>query len=148
VDERYERYSSAEIIANYRTKAATTWPGLRDILVYALHDQHEMVVEGYHLEPAFVHELRASYPQFPISALFLGRADASQLAADLRQSLDPIDWVLRSTSKQVTFERVADTMCRYSALFQAEAQAYSFPVCSMDGKFDSRIAQALAMLLG
>jgi hypothetical protein len=41
VDERYERYSTSDIIANYRTKAATTWPGLRGFLIYALHDQHE-----------------------------------------------------------------------------------------------------------
>jgi hypothetical protein len=102
-DERYERYSSAEIIANYRTKAATMWPGLRDFLIYALHDQHDMVIEGYHLEPAFVHELRTSYPQFSISAVFLCRTQPEQLTPDLQQSTDPTDCVLRAADNKRGF---------------------------------------------
>jgi 2-phosphoglycerate kinase len=146
VDERYERYSSAEIIANYRTKAATIWPGLRDFLIYALYDQHEMVVEGYQIEPAFVHELRTSHPQFAISAVFLSRIQSTQLTTDLQQSTDPSDWVLRSATKPATFSRVAAMVCHYSAFFQSEAQRYGFPVCVMDGSFEGRIAQAMMML--
>jgi hypothetical protein len=148
VDERYERYSSGEIIANYRTKAATTWPGLRDFLIYSLGDQHEMVVEGYQIEPAFVHELRTGYPQFPISAVFLSRAQPSQLAADLQQSTDPSDWVLRSATEPATFSRVAAMVCDYSAFFRAEAQLYGFRVQVMDGPFEERTAEAVAILLG
>lgn len=146
VDERYERYSAAEVIANYRTKAATTWQGLRDFLIYALYDNHDLVVEGYHLEPAFVDELRTNYPQFQIQALFLCRTDIEQLQLDLQRSTDPQDWVLRSATQPVTFERVASMVCQYSALFQAEATTYGLPVCIMDGPFEQRIAQAVALL--
>jgi 2-phosphoglycerate kinase len=147
VDERYERYSTGEIIANYRTKAATTWPGLRGFLIYALYDQHEMVVEGYHLEPAFVHELCTSYPQLPISAVFLCRTQSDQLQADLQRSTDPQDWVLRSATKPGTFSRVATMVYQYSGFFQTEAKAYGFPVCVMDGPFDRCITRAVTMLL-
>ncbi len=146
VDERYDRYATSEIIANYRTKAATTWPGLRDFLIYALHDHHKMVVEGYHLEPAFVQELCTSYQQFPIHAIFLYRTQSEQLQIDLQRSTDPQDWVLRSATTPATFERVAAMVCQYSAFFQAEAQTYGFPLCSMDGPFTSRIARAVTLM--
>jgi hypothetical protein len=148
IDERYTRYTAAEIIANYRIKAATTWPGLRDFLIYALYDQHAMVVEGYQVEPAFVHELCTMYPQFPIGAVFLIRTQPTVLADDLRRSTDPEDWVLRSATQPVTFERVAQTMCQYSAFVAAEAERWGFPVCEMDGPFATCIDQAVTLLIG
>jgi hypothetical protein len=134
VDQRYATYSTAEVITNYRTKAATVWPGLRDFLIYAMYDQHEMVVEGYHLEPAFVHELRTTYPQFPltVTAVFLCRTQCDQVQVDLRQSTDSTDWVLRSATAPVTFSRIATMVCAYSNLILAEAHTYGFPTFRMD----------------
>ena len=147
VDERYERYTTHEIITNYRTKAATTWPGLRDVLSYTLYEQHEIVVEGYHLEPAFVHELVTTHPQFRIQALFLYRTGAAQLQEDLQRSTDPQDWVMRSATQATTFERIAAMVTQYSRFFKTEAELYGFPVSSMDGSFDAGIDRAMERLL-
>jgi 2-phosphoglycerate kinase len=147
VDARYERYTAVDIITNYRTKAATSWPGIRDFLSYALYDQHDMVVEGYHLEPAFVAELVAAHPQFAIHALFLYRTDTAQLQDDLRRSTDPEDWVLRSATTPRTFQRIAAMVADYSTFFVQEARVYGFPVVTMDGVYADRISAATAHLL-
>jgi 2-phosphoglycerate kinase len=146
IDERYQRYVATEIIENYRTKAATTWPGLRDFLSYALYDQHTMVVEGYQIEPAMVHELQTAHPQFAIRVLFLIKEDRQQLAADLHRSTDPEDWVLRSASLPETFERVATMVGTYSQLYREAAKHYNYPVCVMDGPYEARLVAAMNLL--
>jgi 2-phosphoglycerate kinase len=147
IDERYQRYSAHEIITNYRTKAATAWPGLRDFLSYALYDQHTMVVEGYQIEPAMVHELQATHPQFPIRVLFLIKDDRQQLEADLRRSTDPEDWVLRSASLPETFERIAALVSSYSEFIRETANHYSYSVCVMDGPYEARLVAAMNHLI-
>jgi 2-phosphoglycerate kinase len=147
VDERFERYAAREVIANYRTKAATCWPGVRDFLSYAAYDRHAMVVEGYHIEPAFVRQFAADHAQFPVRALFLHRSDAEQLEGDLRRSRDPEDWVLRSATRPETFRRVAEMVVAYSAFIEAEARACGLMSFSMDGPFEERVEQAVGLLL-
>jgi 2-phosphoglycerate kinase len=144
VDERYARYTIAEIVANYRTKAATVWPGLRDFLAYALYDRHEMVIEGYHLEPAFIYELRTTFPQFPLTAVFLYRTQYDRLQADLQQSSCPQDWVLRSATDPVTFSRIAAMICVYSNFILAEANTYGLPTLTMDHGMDQPFEQRSA----
>jgi 2-phosphoglycerate kinase len=147
VDDRYQRYSANEIITNYRTKAATAWPGIRDFCSYALYDRHPMVVEGYQLEPAMVDELIANHPQFSIRAVFLVKENSYQLADDLRRSTDPEDWVLRSATLPATFGRVAMMVSAYSQFFHAEATRYQLPVCIMDGGYEPRLAAAREHLI-
>ncbi len=146
VDDRYARYTSAEVIGIYRTRAATTWPGLRDLLSYAAHDRHAMVVEGYHLEPGWLAEFGRTHAAFPIRTLVLVRADAAQLALDLRRSTDPTDWVLCSAREDVTFARVAQMVCDYSAWFAAEAMRHGLDVYAMDGDYNTAVAGAVREL--
>lgn len=106
-----------------------------------------MVVEGYQLEPAFVHELLQTYPTYPIRSLFLSRTDQCQLASDLQRSTDPGDWVRRSATHAITFDRIAAMVCEYSCLIEQEAQHLSLAICRMDGPQEERLAQAHQMLM-
>lgn len=146
VDERFATYSTIEIIANYRTKAETVWPGLRDFIVYALYQQHDMIVEGYQLEPRFVHELRVTYPQFPITAVFLCREQIDAIRDDLKKGTDPEDWVRKSTTQAITWTRIATMVRQYSAYVREEATKYNLATFDMDQSFPERVTEVVTYL--
>jgi 2-phosphoglycerate kinase len=146
VDERFATYTAAQIIANYRTKAATVWPGLRAFCEYALLQRHPMVLDGYQLEPRFIHELIEAYPQHPIAAAVLTRTQVERIRDDLARTTDPEDWVGQSTTQAITFTRIAEMVGQYSHFFSAEAARYQLASFDMDAGFHDQIAQALAYL--
>jgi 2-phosphoglycerate kinase len=143
VDERFATYTTAQIIATYRTKAATVWPGLRAFCEYALMQRHPIVLDGYHLEPRFVHDLIVSYPQFPIAAVVLTRTRIELIRDDLTKGTDPEDWVTRSTTQTITFTRIAEMVSQYSHYFSAEAAHYQLASFNMDVGFQAQIADAV-----
>ena len=146
VDERFATYTADQIIANYRTKATTVWPGLRAFCEYALLQGHPMVLDGYQLEPRFVHELIVAYPQFPIAPVMLTRMQVELIRDDLIRTTDPEDWVGQSATQAVTFTRIAEMVSQYSYFFSAEAARYQIASFDMDAGFHAQIAHALAYL--
>jgi 2-phosphoglycerate kinase len=146
VDERFATYTAAQIIANYRTKAATVWPGLRAFCEYALFQRQPMVLDGYQLEPGFVHELIVAYPQLPIAAVVLARTQIDLIRADLAKTTTPEDWIGQSITQAITFARIAEMVNQYSRFFLAEAACYQIASFDMDLGFHNQIAQAAAYL--
>jgi 2-phosphoglycerate kinase len=146
VDERFATYTAAQIIVNYRTKAATVWPGLRAFCEYALIQRHPMVLDGYQLEPRFIRELTEAYPQHSIAAVALTRTHVERICADLARAADPEDWVGQSTTQPITFTRIAEMISQYSQFFSAEAARYQIASFDMDAGFHDQIAQAVAYL--
>jgi 2-phosphoglycerate kinase len=146
VDERFATYTAAQIIVNYRTKAATVWPGLRAFCEYALIQRHPMVLDGYQLEPRFIRELLGAYQQHSIAAVVLTRTRVEHICADLARTTDPEDWVGQSTTQPITFTRIAEMVSQYSQFFSAEAARYQIASFDMDAGFHDQIAQAVAYL--
>jgi 2-phosphoglycerate kinase len=146
-DARFAKYTAQEIIAHYQVKAETCWPGIRDYAIYSLYDAHDTVIEGFHIEPRFLPELRQECPQLPFKAVFLTRSDSAGLRADLTKSRDPHDWALNYTRQEATYARIAEMVVAYSAYFRAEANNYGFPVFDMDENFLQRVEDVTQFLL-
>jgi 2-phosphoglycerate kinase len=97
-DLRYARYSAEEIIAYYRGLAAQAWPGLQAFIEYALFDEEDLIVEGYHIEPDFVRQILAADPtrSEQVRAAFLYRQDIEDILAAIKRGGGKNDWVLGS----------------------------------------------------
>jgi 2-phosphoglycerate kinase len=145
-DEKYARFSAAEIIQNYRIKAEASWQAIQAFTDYAVSDAHSVILDGYQIEPRFVQLYCAQSPQHPIRAVFLYRMDVDALCADLKRSTTPNDWVLSYTKEEVTFAKIAAMIGEYSAIFRAEAARYELPAFNIDGDFEQRVAAVLAFL--
>lgn len=147
-DARFARYTAQEIIDHYQTKAETCWPGIRDYAIYSLYDAHDTVLEGFHIEPRFLPELRRECPQFAFQAIFLARSDSERLRDDLTKSVDPEDWVLKNVRQEATYARIADMVVEYSRYFRGEADKYGYPVFEMDENFLDRVEDIAQYLVG
>jgi 2-phosphoglycerate kinase len=145
-DARFATFPPEQIVANYRTKAEHTWPGMRDIIAYALYDRHTLIVEGYQIEPRFVDEILTTYPQFEIKAVFLYRSDVALLSEDLKKGAHPEDWVVRETKEAITFIRIAEMIQQYSTYFCDEAAKYHLSAFNMDDQFFKRIDEVMTYL--
>lgn len=146
-DVLYATFSTAEIIARYRALARRAWPGVRAIVEYALFDEEDFIIEGYHIEPAVVRQFLATADPGnaeEVRAAFLIREDLGDILASVRRGGHKNDWVLTKTQQEATFERIARMIAQYSTIVRAEAERSGLPVFTVDGEFDRQVAAVLA----
>ena len=147
----YARYSAVEIIAHYRAMAERAWPGVRALVEYALFDEEDFIVEGYHVDPALVQRfLAAAEPGTArdVRTAFLVREDRADILAGIGRGGHKNDWVLSKTRQDATFERIAEMIVQYGVVVRADAERAGLPVHSVDGDFDSQVARAVELLRG
>ncbi len=147
-DARYARYSATEIIAYYRAWAVRTWPGLRVLIEYAIDDQEDLVVDGYHIDPALVGPYLSTLEaaqRDQIQAVFLHRVDQADILRALRHG-EGNDWVRGRTQQELSFERIATMIAQYSREVCSDAEAAGLPVFAMDFAFDQQLDTVVALL--
>ncbi len=148
-DVMYATFSAVEIIAYYRAMAERAWPGVRTIVEYALFDDEDIIIEGYHIDPALVQRfLAAADPGTAgeVRTAFLVREDRADILASIRRGGQKNDWVLSKTRQDATFERIAEMIVQYGAVVRADAEQAGLPVLSVDGDFDREVARAVELL--
>lgn len=143
----YAKYSVEEIIAYYQAMAGRAWLGIRALVEYALFDEEDFIVEGYHVDPAPVREFLAADPDRAraVRAVFLIREDPDDILASMRRGDHKNDWVLGKTREEATFARIAAMIARYGAAVRIDAARAGLPVCRMDGDFERRVERAIEL---
>jgi 2-phosphoglycerate kinase len=144
-DVRYATFSAAEVVDHYRGRAEMMWPGLRAFLEYAASDGEDMVVEGYHLEPALLQRL-SDDTRAAVRSLFLYRTNLEETTAAIRQGSHGNDWVIRRTAREATFRRIALMIVRYSTAIEGAAERHGCLSLAMDGPFQEQVEAALIVL--
>ena len=147
-DACYALYSAAEIIAYYRAWAARTWPGLRVFIEYAIEDQEDLIVDGYHIDPTLVGPYLSTLDvarRDQIRAVFLQREDRADILRALRHG-EGNNWVRGRTEQKITYERIATMIGQYSHEIRADAEATGLPVFAMDFAFDQQLDNVVALL--
>ena len=142
-DERFVRFSAAEMLAGYQMRARTSWPGIQALIEYALYDDQSYIVEGFHIEPAFAHHLANTYGSQHLCVGFLVKADLAAIITGLQDARERRDWARDRTTAPATFRLIAAWVQHYSAYIQAEADRYGYPTFLTDTAFESDIAAAL-----
>jgi 2-phosphoglycerate kinase len=146
-DVRYAQLSADEMIVGYRTKARTTWTGLQALIEYAIADERDFVLEGFHIEPGFARQMAMAHGVEAISAVFLYREDIEDIVAGLKRGEGKNDWVRRNTREEVTFRRIATMISRYGQAIREEAARERFPAFNLDHRFDAQLDAALRRLI-
>ncbi|GAC1399126.1 MAG: hypothetical protein NVSMB65_17330 [Chloroflexota bacterium] len=144
-DLRYATFSPLEVVDHYRGRAEAAWPGLRAFIEATAGDGAPMIVEGYHLEPAFLRRLIPEARR-AVRALFLYRTGLEETAASILRGTDPHDWVLRRTERAETVPRIATMIVRYGEAIREAAAREGCAALAMDGPFHQRVAEAVRLL--
>lgn len=134
-DERFARFSAVEMLAGYRTRARTAWPGLQALIEYAIFDGQHSIIEGFHIEPAFARHLATIYGDDNFCVGFLVKVDLDAIVTGLQAARETRDWARDRTTDPATFRLIATWVRHYGAYIQAEAARYGFPLFHTDRDF-------------
>jgi 2-phosphoglycerate kinase len=142
-DVRYSSHSTAEIVASYRRRARAARRGLLAFVEYALSEERDFVLEGFHCEPTLMAEVERLGPS---RAVVLCRDDPEDALQALRASSDPNDWAVRYTRESETYRGIAAMIAAYSGILREEARRWRIPVMSMAGGLGPGLEYALDVL--
>lgn len=141
-DEKYSKYSSKEIIEAYRKQSKTVYQAVDMFAICEITDGHDLIIEGYHIEPSFVADLIAKYPD-KIKGIFLFKSDEKKFVTDVEKSITTNDWIIARTKNKETYSKIAKMICEYGSYFEKEATQYGFKSLNMDSNFDAQIGRAI-----
>ena len=145
-DEKYSKYSSAEIIGAYRQQAKTVYQAIDAFAICEITDGNDFIVEGYHLEPEFIAELNLKYPE-KVKSIFLVKTDEEKFIDDIKKSTTPNDWIIARTNNEETYQKIAKMICEYGKIFKEESKKYGFKVLNMDNDFNGQLDEAIDYLI-
>ncbi|HEU0051131.1 MAG TPA: AAA family ATPase [Patescibacteria group bacterium] len=143
-NDRFYRVLPTRMIVNVlKRQARPTFPAIEAVAICEIKDGNDYIIEGYHVDPAFVSCLMKKYGAKNFKAVFLGKKDAEKFAQDVHKSTTPNDWLLRATKREETFLKVGQMVALYSNYFEREARKYGFPMILMDEQFEKQIDSIL-----
>lgn len=142
-DERFRRFSAAQMLAGFQMRARTAWPGLQAFIEYALSEGQGYVIEGFHIEPDFARQLSDTYGGHNLRVGFLIKTDLEAIVTGLQDARVPNDWARGRTDDPATFRLIAAWIQRYSEYIRDEADRHAFPTFATDTAFEQSIATAL-----
>ncbi len=175
IEARYAAHTADEIIANYQMRARSIWPAIQVFIHFALAEDLNFILEGYHLEPRFCQEFISPDSSFAqpssawsmyqammvqrgtgyalrhaddprIKAVFLYREDVDTIAASLTQATASDDWLGRQTNTNLTLRRIARMVSQYSHYIRREAKQYGCMAINMDLDFEQQMEQIITVM--
>jgi 2-phosphoglycerate kinase len=144
-DEKYSKYSTDEIIKAYQKQAKTSYKAIDMFAICEITDGNDFIIEGYHVEPKLVAELKAKYPG-KTKSIFLIKKNALKFVANIKKSTTPNDWIIARTKKDETYNKIATMICKYGGIFEKEAKKHGFKCLNMDDNFNIQIKKAIKYL--
>jgi len=145
-DLAYNKFTAREIIRCYRTQAQSVFKAIEMLAISELADGNDLIIEGYHVEPALIEKLRKKYGSKDIRGIFLVKTDTLQFAENIVKTNTPNDWIIARTINVKTYVKIAQMICQYCKIIEAEAERRDLEVLNMDQHFNAKINEAIGWL--
>jgi 2-phosphoglycerate kinase len=143
----YAKYAPQQIVGFYLQQADTYWPGVENFIKYALTDEHDLILEGWPILPAFIHAVSTPANQAKLKIVLLYKLDRAAIVAGLKANTAKLDWVIRHTKDEATYRAIAEMISQFGSYIEAEAKKYNLAAVNTDFAFQRKIADALKILL-
>lgn len=142
-DEKYNLYSTSDIIEAYRKQAKTLYEAIDMFVLSEIIDGNDFILEGYHLEPELIAQLELKYPG-QIKSVFLLKNNKEKFISDIPKSTTPNDWILVKTNDSKTYLKIAKMISEYSKSISEESKKYGLKSLCMDFNFDVKIQESIS----
>lgn len=142
----YTAHSASKIVRVLIKQAHSVFAAIDMAVACEIANGNDFIIEGYHLEPSFVHGLIKKYGRKNIRAIFLTKHDKIKFAKDVHKSTTPNDWLLVLTKQPETFVKVGAMIDLYSRHFEKEAKKYGLTALAMDIDFEDHLHIAMKYL--
>lgn len=123
-DVRFSVFSPAEQIEHYRINAQYSLQGILNIAEYALADNDDLVIEGYHLRPSLIADFLKEHAD-QVRYILLYKSDQAEIEAGIRKNAHPNDRAVRKTFQpDITYPRIAQFVYEFGQTLKQDTEAH------------------------
>lgn len=140
----YNKYTADEIVGFYVSQAESLWAGIKTFIEYAIFEQQDLVIEGYHIQPKLIRDLVKEQKECKV--IFLYKLNTNDILHGLKNSKDKTDWVLNNTKDEATYGKIASTLSSFGNHIESEATSTDLSALNMDKEFEEQLQKAVSIL--
>ena len=144
-DKMYTTYTTKQICNAYIKQSKTIWKAIQMMVEVNKKEDHDVIIEGYHIHPQLIAKLQKLYPR-SIKPVVLTRFDIDGIVEGCKKHKAKNDWFIQKTTDEKIYYRIAQMIKCYSGFFQKEAEKYKIAVVNVDGDFNKQIQKAIKYL--
>lgn len=145
-DTFYSKYSTNEILDIYLCQAKTLWPGVKGFIEYAVHDGHNLILEGWQLLPHLIKTIVNSENAGVLKIIFLVKTDVNSIVKGLTIDPEKIDWVKKNTKCEETFYSIGQMISQFGSYIQEAAATNGFQAVNTENDFISEVKKIVESL--
>ncbi len=121
------------------TESKSLWPGVQTFIEHLIDCKEDYIIEGVHLMPKLVNELRGTKRWRKVRLIYLIKDDLVKIKKGLQQNTAMHDWLAGALKNNDTLEKAAKMIQVKSRYISKTAQKYRFKVVNIDDDFNTKI---------
>lgn len=142
----FGKNSAEEILNADIVESIAIWPGLKEFIKHESIVGEGIVIEGSHLLPELVNELRGEKFFNDLRIAYLIKEDEQKILDGFSKNNSGFDWLVRNTKDEETLPRAARMVSVYGEFFKKEAEKYGFEVFNTETEFEEMLEKAIDYL--
>lgn len=135
-----------QLLAAEIKDAKTLWPGVKRLIQSCLKWKHDYVIEGVHLLPQLVAELKKMPEWKQIKVVYLIKRDKDKIIAGFKQSDPETDWLVRCIKSDDDWQTYAEMVMVKAEYMEKEAKKFGFKVVNTENNFKKTITSLLSKI--
>lgn len=145
-DYAFETYSPKTLLQKELIESVSIWPGVRGLINSLAHYKQDFVIEGVHLLPKLVSQLKKTDTWRNIKIVYLVKTDLGKIKDGIpKNKRDEMDWLLAGgIDVPGRLDSAAKMISHESKYIQAEAKKYKFNVVNTGDDFRQKIKNMTA----
>lgn len=133
------RNSSAVLLRAEITESKSIWPSTRAMIEHFVECKQDFIIEGVHLLPELVVQLRKMKYWKNIKIIYLVKQNKEAILDGFRRNTSPHDWLAGALKNEVVLQKAAAMVCTKSMYIAKQAKKLQFKVVNMDDDFEKKI---------
>ena len=131
--------SAAALLRAEITEAKSIWPSVREIIKHFIDTKQDSIVEGVHLMPSLVAELRQTKYWKQLKLVYLVKTDLALIKDGFHRNTSPYDWMADALKDEALLDKMANMVKTKSAYIESQAKKFHFKVFNMDKNFEATV---------
>lgn len=136
---RLERDAPEKLLKAEITEAKTIWPGVRAMIEHLINCRQDYIVEGVHLMPTLVHQLKGTRYWKQIRLVYLVKTDLSEIKDGFLRNTSKHDWLYAALKNVKTMDKAARMVQTKSIYIADQAKKYRFRIIDTATDFKTKI---------
>lgn len=128
-------------------EAQAIWPSVRAFIKRCIESEQDYVIEGVHLLPQLVHQLKRTRYWKHIKLLYLVKTEPAPIQYGLQQKHSEHDWMSFVIQDAALLKKAVRMIEVKSKYVERQAKKYGFTVMHVESDFSKKIAQADGILI-